>query len=67
MATYYDDNYGHYDIDSQEDVDFYWERQRTNVRKQCQGCNRWVNIQPDYAYCNSCADKIECGYDCEGE
>jgi len=61
--TYYDDNYGHYEIEDQDDVDFYHQVQRESVYKTCSGCNRRVKIKPDYAYCNSCATKIEQGYD----
>ena len=60
---YYDDNYGEWDIQDEDDLAFYHERQRTNVRKKCKGCNKMVRIQPDYAYCNSCATKIERGLD----
>ena len=60
---YYDDNYGRYEIDGPEDVEFYRQVQSTNVRKRCSGCDRMVNIQPHYAYCNSCADKLERGMD----
>lgn len=63
MPSYYDDNYGEYDIQDEDDIAFYRERQRTNVRKKCKGCGRMVSIQPDYAYCNSCATKIENGLD----
>lgn len=63
MTVYYDDNYGTYDIESEEDIEFYHERQQTNVPKRCAGCDRQVMIQPDYAYCNSCATKIEQGMD----
>jgi len=42
---------------------FYREMQRRSVRKKCQGCGRMVKIKPDYGYCNSCADKIERGFD----
>jgi uncharacterized OB-fold protein len=61
--TFYDDNFGHYEIESQEDVDFYFETQRKSVRKKCQRCGRVVKILPDYAICNSCADKVEAGFD----
>jgi hypothetical protein len=66
MASYpphHDDNFGRWEIDSPEDVEFYHQTQRTNVRKKCQGCGSWVKIQPHYAYCNSCADRIERGED----
>lgn len=65
MPNYYDDNYGHWDME--EDIEdmkaFYNQVQRTNVRKKCQGCGRMVSIQPHYAYCNDCATKIENGID----
>jgi hypothetical protein len=61
--SFYDDNYGHYEIEDQDDVDFYLETQKRSVRKKCQGCGRMVKIRPDYGYCNSCADKRERGVD----
>lgn len=57
--SYYDDNFGHYEIESQDDVDFYHEVQQRSVLKKCAGCERKVKLQPEYAYCNSCAEKIE--------
>ena len=61
--SYYDDNFGFYDIESQEDVEFYFENQRKSVRKKCQGCGRMVKILPQYAICNSCAERAERGGD----
>lgn len=61
--SFYDDNYGHYEIDGPEDVEFYFETQRKSVRKKCQGCGRTVKIKPEYGYCNSCADRMERGGD----
>jgi hypothetical protein len=64
MPTYYDDNFGHWEgMDDPDMQDFYHKVQRESVRKKCQGCGRIVKIRPDYAYCNSCADKIEKGCD----
>lgn len=60
---YYDDNFGFYEIESQDDIDFYHEMQKRSVSKICKGCGRRVRIQPSYAYCNSCADKREKGWD----
>ena len=40
---------------------FYRRTQRTNITKVCKGCGRSVRIQPQYAYCNGCADIIERG------
>ena len=59
--SYYDDNYGWYEIEDQGDIDFYFETQAMSVEKKCQGCGRTVKIKPEYAYCNSCADIIERG------
>lgn len=63
MPTYYDDNFGRYEIESDEDVAFYHQVQRESRLKKCQGCGRKVKLRPDYAYCNSCADARERGYD----
>ena len=64
VGTYYDDNFGHWDsMDDPDMARFYHETQKKNVRKKCKGCEEWVRIQPHYAYCNSCADKIEKGWD----
>lgn len=56
---YYDDNYGHWG--NEPDEDFYHHVQATNVEKECKGCGRIVMIQPQYAYCNSCAEIMERG------
>lgn len=61
--TYYDDNFGHYEIDSDDDIDFYHQVQAESITKTCAGCGRRVKLRPDYAYCNSCADKRERGWD----
>lgn len=63
MASYYDDNYGWYDIEDQDGVDFYHEVQQRSVEKKCVGCGRRVKIQPQYDVCNSCATKREQGWD----
>ena len=33
MTSYYDDNFGFYDIESEEDIEFYHKMQDTNVEK----------------------------------
>ncbi len=63
MPSYYDDNYGHYEIDSQEDIDFYHAVQKRSVTKTCLGCGRTVRLQPQYGYCDSCATARERGID----
>jgi hypothetical protein len=60
---YYDDNFGHWEINDEDDLEHYRRTQATNVRKKCQGCGRMVSIQPQYGYCDSCATKREQGWD----
>jgi hypothetical protein len=62
--SYYDDNFGHWDgMDDPDMVEYYKQVQRESVRKKCKGCGRTVKIKREYALCNSCADKVERGYD----
>lgn len=59
--SYYDDNFGFYEIEDQDDIDFYFENQKHSRLKKCKGCGRKVKLLPDYVYCNRCADTIERG------
>lgn len=61
--TFVDDNFGTYEIESEEDVEFYRRVQERSVKKKCRGCERMVKLLPHYAYCDSCARKREQGYD----
>lgn len=63
--TMYDDNFGFYDEsdDPEEARAFYDQVQKESVLKTCRGCQRKVKLRPQYAYCNSCADRIERGQD----
>lgn len=62
--SYYDDNFGQWDDMHDPDVqDFYHRVQRESVVKTCEGCKQTVRLMPQYAYCDSCATKIERGYD----
>lgn len=64
MAEYFDDNFGHWDgMDDPDMHDFYKQVQKESVWKKCRGCGRRVKIRPQYAYCNTCADKLERGGD----
>lgn len=63
MTTYYDDNFGHWDIEDESDIEFYHKVQEESVPKRCEGCGKIVRLRPDYAYCNICADKREQGWD----
>ena len=64
MQTYYDENFGHWDMDSDPDaLDFYRECQRRSKETTCQGCKRTVRLLPHYNYCSGCCDRIERGWD----
>ena len=61
---YMDDNFGAWhDMDDPDTRDFYRQVQKELRLKKCHGCGRKVRIRPQYAYCNSCADKREQGWD----
>lgn len=64
-ATYIDDNFGVWEIQSEEDVGFYNQAQRESVLKNCVICGRKVKLRPQYDKCNSCCEKIERGIDVE--
>jgi len=66
LSAYYDDNFGHWGDESddpEERETFRRHVERSSVEKKCQGCGRMVRIMPQYAYCDSCATKIERGED----
>ena len=61
---YYDDNFGHWEgMQDEEAIRYYKYIQQTNVEKECNKCGRMVSIQPQYAICNSCAERLERGED----
>jgi uncharacterized OB-fold protein len=63
MSTYYDDNFGSYEINDESDVEFYKLVQRESVTKQCKKCGRTVKLRPDYGTCNACMERLERGDD----
>ena len=63
MTMYYDDNFGEYDIQDEEDLEFYHRVQQESVEKVCECCGRTVRLRPDYGICNSCAEILERGGD----
>ena len=63
MTMYYDDNFGEYDIQDEEDIEFYHRVQNESVEKVCECCGRTVRLRPDYGICNSCAEILERGGD----
>lgn len=61
MTECYDDNFGHWDIEDEDDLVFYRQVQRENVKKICSICDRTVMLRPDYDKCGSCCDSLESG------
>lgn len=63
MSSYYDDNFGHYDMsEGPEAVEFYNDVQRKSVWKVCSICERTVKLLPHYDKCDSCCDRLESGW-----
>ena len=67
MSSYYDDNFGWYNIEDEDDISFYHKMQTESVLKICDGCGRTVKLRPQYGYCNSCANAMDLGLDIGGE
>ena len=63
MPSYHDDNYGHWEMEDENDIRFYHQIQRESVMKKCVICGRKVKLRPDYDKCNTCCDILERGGD----
>ena len=63
MKSYYDSNYGWYDMTEPDCMDFYREVQSRSEWKTCQGCGDEVKLLPQYNICDTCATKLENGLD----
>jgi len=61
--TYIDDNFGVYNIESEEDVEWYHQVQKELIWKTCERCERRVKLRPDYGICNNCMEMLERGLD----
>ncbi len=61
MAAVYDDNFGFWDIDGQEEQAFFEYVQRQSVLKTCDRCERPVSLMPPKTLCASCVAALECG------
>jgi hypothetical protein len=61
--SYYDDNFGCYEMDDdpEETARFYREVQDSSVYKICVICERKVKLLPHYDKCDSCMRQIERG------
>jgi hypothetical protein len=63
--TFVDDNYGTYDIQDEEDVEFYNQVQKDSRLRKCKGCGQKKRLRPGYI-CDSCATILERGGDLDG-
>jgi hypothetical protein len=61
MAAVYEDNFGFWDIDGQEEQAFLDYVQRQSVQRTCERCNRRVRLMPPKTICASCVTALECG------
>jgi len=61
--TYIDDSFGVYNIESEEDVEWYHQVQKESIWKTCERCERRVKLRPDYGICNNCMEMLERGLD----
>lgn len=61
--SYYDDNFGAWDIEDEDGMDFYNQVQAESVRKRCEGCGGMFKLRPEYYICNGCAETLERGGD----
>jgi hypothetical protein len=61
MAAVYEDNFGFWDIDGQEEQAFFVDVQRQSVQKTCDRCDRSVRLMPSKTLCASCVTALECG------
>lgn len=63
MNTYVDDNFGHWEIEDEDQLEFYHQVQAESIWKRCEGCGRMVRLRPHYGLCDSCATRLEQGWD----
>jgi hypothetical protein len=61
MAAVYEDNFGFWDIDGQEEDAFFDYVQRQSVKRICDRCDRPVRLMPSKTLCASCVTALECG------
>jgi hypothetical protein len=61
MVAAYEDNFGFWDIDGEEEQAFFEEVQRQSVQTNCERCERCVRLVRNKTLCASCASALECG------
>jgi hypothetical protein len=60
-AAVYDDNFGFWDIDGQEEQAFFEYVQRQSTQKTCDRCEQQVRLMPSKTICASCVTALEYG------
>jgi hypothetical protein len=60
-AAVYDDNFGFWNIDGQEEQAFFDYVQGQSVQKICVRCQHRVRLTPPKTLCASCVTALECG------
>ena len=61
MVTIYEDNFGFWEIDCQEESAFFAHVQSQSVRASCQRCRRPVRLMSTKTICAACVSALECG------
>lgn len=61
MAAVYEDNFGFWDIDGQEEQAFFEHVLSQSVEKTCERCQRPARLMPAKTLCASCVTALECG------
>ena len=61
MSEYYDDNFGNWNIEDEDDIRFYNKVQKESIWKICSMCDEKVKLKPEYDKCDSCMNMLESG------
>jgi hypothetical protein len=61
MPAVYDDNFGFWHIDGQEEQAFFDHVQRRSLQRTCERCERRAWLMPPKTICASCATALEYG------
>ncbi len=61
MAAAYEDNFGFWNIDGQEERAFFEHVQRQSFDRICHRCERPVRLMPSKTLCAPCVSALECG------
>jgi hypothetical protein len=61
MVAGYEDNFGFWDIDGQEEQAFFDHVQRESLPRTCDRCEQRVRLLASKTLCASCVTALECG------